>query len=77
MKRLGDGDTAWPTSGGKHEHALPLLMCKVLQNMAHIGYECVTTYDILDRATSWHWNDAKGIVNGAMPAIDVWVFAQR
>ncbi len=78
MKRLGDGDTAWPTTGGKHEHALPQLMCVVLQRMAMAGYECVTTYDVLDRATGgWHWNDAKGIVTGAMPSIDVWVFAER
>ncbi|KLT39869.1 hypothetical protein CC85DRAFT_304679 [Cutaneotrichosporon oleaginosum] len=77
MKRLGDGDTAWPTTGGKYEHAMPQLMCVVLQRMAMVGYECVTTYDVLDRNASWHWNDAKGIVTGSMPAIDVWVFAER
>ncbi|BEI79964.1 hypothetical protein CcaverHIS002_0104930 [Cutaneotrichosporon cavernicola] len=76
MKPVGDGDTAWPT-GGKYQHAMSQLMCAVLQRMALAGYECVTTYDVLDRSTSWYWNDAKGIVTGSMPSIDIWVFAER
>ncbi|GMK59582.1 hypothetical protein CspeluHIS016_0801880 [Cutaneotrichosporon spelunceum] len=74
---MGDSDTAWPTTGGKYEHAMPQLMCTILQRMALAGYECVTTYDIVDRQAGWHWNDAKGLLTGSMPSIDVWVFAER